>query len=285
MDTPKIGWIGLGAMGLPMAQNLIDAGYDVIVYNRTKEKEKDLLAQGARAAESPSELIESSDMVFVMVSDDEAVREVFTAKHGLLDAMSAGKIIVNMSTVSPELSQEMDKLCEAGLKMYVDAPVSGSVKQAKQASLVIMVGEKAKLYEEVKPILEKLGKAVFNVGGTGAGNKAKLAVNMFLAITTQGLAEMVVFAQQMGIKKEDILEIIGSGGLGSPYVKIKGKSILNNDFPSAFALKHMVKDLKLARDQQMKSKLGNASLQSFDEALSSFGEEDVMAIYRQISGQ
>lgn len=283
MDAPKIGWIGLGAMGAPMAQNLIKAGYEVSVYNRTKAKEQELLKQGARPAETPAELIESTDLVFIMVTDDDAVRDVFKAKQGLLDAMSSGKIIVNMSTVSPEVSLEMDNLCEGGGKKYMDAPVSGSVKQASEASLVIMAGATAKLFDEVKPVLEKLGKAVFKVGETGAGNKAKLAVNMFLAIMTQGLAEMVAFAGQMGIKKEDILEIIGTGGLGSPYVKAKSKSILNNEFSSAFALKHMAKDLKLARDQQMDSKLGQVALETFDKATPGLGEEDVMAIIKQIS--
>jgi 3-hydroxyisobutyrate dehydrogenase len=283
MDTPKIGWIGLGAMGAPMAQNLIKAGYDISVYNRTKAKEQELLNQGARSVETLSELIESTDLIFIMVSDDDAVRDVFKAKHGLMDAMAVGKIIVNMSTVSPEVSLEMNKLCEAGGKKYIDAPVSGSVKQALEASLVIMAGAHAKLFDEVKPVLEKLGKAVFNVGETGAGNKAKLAVNMFLAITTQGLAEMVAFANKMGIKKEDILEIIASGGLGSPYVKAKSKSILNNEFPSAFALKHMCKDLKLARDQHMDSMLGQVALETFDKATPTLGDEDIMAIIKQIS--
>ena len=283
MDKLKIGWIGLGAMGAPMAKNLIKAGYEVSVYNRTKTKEQELLNQGARSTETPSELIESTDVVFIMVSDDDAVRDIFKSKQGLLDAMAVGKIIINMSTVSPEVSLEMHRLCEASGKQYIDAPVSGSVKQAEDASLVIMAGASSKLFDEIKPVLEKLGKAVFHLGETGSGNKAKLAVNMFLAITTQGLAEMVAFAGKMGIQKEDILEIIGTGGLGSPYVKAKSKSILNHEFSSAFALKHMSKDLKLARDQQMDSKLGQVALQTFDKATPGLGDEDVMAIIKQIS--
>jgi 3-hydroxyisobutyrate dehydrogenase len=218
-----------------------------------------------------------------MVTDDEAVRDIFKAEQGLRDAKATGKIIVNMSTVSPEVTLEMSKLCEAGGQKYMDAPVSGSVKQASEASLVIIAGAPAKLFEEVKPVLKVLGKAAFNVGETGAGNKAKLAVNLFLAITTQGLAEMVVFAGKMGISKEDILEILGTGGLGSPYVRAKSKSILNNEFPSAFALKHMAKDLKLARDEQMDSKLGQVALETFDKATPDLGEEDVMAIIKQLS--
>ncbi len=283
MDFNKIGWVGLGAMGSRMVQNLIDAGYDVTVYNRTKSKEEPFKEAGVKTASLLSHLIETTDIVFVMVSDDDAVRDVFTMKHGLMDAMATGKILINMSTVSPEVSMEMAELCTAGMKKYIDAPVSGSLIQAADGSLVIMAGGKKALVDAVKPVLEQLGKAVFHVGEVGAGNKAKLAVNLFLAITTQGFAEMVLFAEKLGIKREDILGIINSGGLSSPYTRVKSKATLDSHFPPAFVLKHMAKDLRLAHDKDLNTSLGTAAYQTFQQASKEYGEEDVMAVIRYIA--
>ncbi len=280
--TEKTGWIGLGAMGIPMAMNLLNAGYNLTVFNRSEEKTEELTAKGASKAESPKTLMDNTNIIFVMVSDDDAVRNVFNSENGLLASPTKGKIIVNMSTVSPEISIKTATLCAEKEHGYIDAPVSGSVKQAQDASLVILAGGDKAVFEKTEPILNHLGKKIFHLGETGAGNKTKLAVNTFLAIVTQGLAETVLFAEKMGIKKEQILDAINSGGLSSPYTAIKSEAIESGAYPSAFALKHMVKDLNLATQQHLSSPLGTAAFQTYKNAKATLGEEDVMAVIKAI---
>lgn len=279
----KTGWIGLGAMGQLMAQNMIKAGYELTVYNRTRSKEKPLVEVGAKTASSPAEVTENSDVIFLMVSDDQATEEVFTGAGGVLSSEVSGKIIVNMSTVSADISKKMAAKCLEEGHHYLDAPVSGSIKQATDATLVIIAGGEQIVFEKVKPMLEILGKKAFLMGDIGAGNKTKLAVNTYLAIMTQGLAEVALFAKQMGIDQETFLNVIGTGGLSSPYSSAKSKSIINNQYPPAFALKHMAKDLRLAVDENLDSPLGKAAYRSYQKAEETLGDKDVMAVIKSLS--
>ncbi|RDC56154.1 NAD(P)-dependent oxidoreductase [Pedobacter chinensis] len=278
----NIGWIGLGNMGIPMAEQLINAGYQVTVYNRSKAKEAELTKMGALTAETPKALIDKNDVIIIMVSDDEAIKQIFAGDDGLLAAQTSGKIIINMSTVSPSISKEMSQKCRLNGNDYLDAPVSGSVKQAETGQLVIMVGGKRLVYEKVQPILDHLGKLTIHVGDTGAGNTAKLAINSLLALYTQGLAETVLFANQNGIKTEDLLNLINNAAIGNVYTKIKGDAILNQNYKAAFALKHIVKDLKLAKDEGISSPLAKTALQTFENAESEYGEEDLIAIIKAL---
>lgn len=282
MSKTKIGWIGLGNMGIPMAQQLINAGYPVTVYNRSKAKEASLKEMGAAIAPTPKELIQHTDVVFVMVSNDEAISDIFNGKDGLLSAKAKGKIIINMSTVSPAISKEVAALCDEQGNHYLDAPVSGSVKQAQDGALVIMAGGEPATFEKAKPILEKLGKLALLVGETGAGNSAKLAINTLLSFHAQGLAETVLFAQQSGIKTEDMLNIINNSALGNVFAKIKGDAILNDNYKAAFALKHIAKDLRLAKAEGLNSPLAKIAYQTFQEAEAQHGEEDIIAVIKQV---
>ncbi|WP_316804852.1 NAD(P)-dependent oxidoreductase [Pedobacter nototheniae] len=282
MNDMKIGWIGLGNMGIPMAEQLIKAGYAVTVYNRNKEKEVALKDMGANIALSPAELIEKTAIVFVMVTDDRAIEEIFKGENGLLKANSSGKFIINMSTVSPGISKQMAKDCKESGNEYLDAPVSGSVKQAESGQLVIMVGGNEEAFEKVKPVLEKLGKMAMRVGDTGAGNSAKLAINSLLAYYTQGLAETVLFANEQGIKTEDLLNLINNAAIGNIFTKIKGDAIANDNYKAAFALKHIVKDLKLAKNEGLSSPLAKTTLQTFQDAQDVYGEEDLIAVIKSL---
>lgn len=282
MSTTKIGWIGLGKMGIPMSQQLIKAGYPVTVYNRSTDKEDTLKAMGASTAASPGKLIAQTDVVVIMVSDDAAIDAIFNGDNGLLSAHASGKLIINMSTVSPAISEQMARLCEQQGNSYLDAPVSGSVKQADEGTLVIMVGGDEKVFNQAKPILEKIGKLTMLVGNTGAGNKAKLVINTMLSVYSQGLAEAVVFAEQNGIKTEDLVTLLNNGAMGSPYIKIKGEAIINNNYTAAFALKHIAKDLRLAKDIGLKSPLGNLAYQTFQDAEAKLGDEDIIAVIKQV---
>jgi 3-hydroxyisobutyrate dehydrogenase len=284
MSITKTGWIGLGKMGIPMSQQLIKAGYAVTVYNRSTDKEQTLKAMGANTATSPQKLIQDTDAVVVMVSDDAAITSIFTGDNGLLSANTSGKIIINMSTVSPAISKQMADLCGQQGNYYLDAPVSGSVKQAEEGTLVIMVGGDNKAFELAKPILEKMGKLTMLVGDTGAGNKAKLVINTLLSVYSQGLAEAVLFAEKNGIKTEDLITLLNNGAMGSPYIKIKGDAIIKDNYTAAFALKHIAKDLRLAKDIGLSTPLGEVAYQTFQDAGAKLGDEDIIAVIKQVRG-
>jgi 3-hydroxyisobutyrate dehydrogenase len=282
MNITKIGWIGLGKMGIPMSQSLIRAGFPVIVYNRSKEKEDRLKASGATVAPSPAALILQADVVIIMVTDDKAIDDIFNADNGLLGAGASGKIIINMSTVSPAISKEMAAVCKQQGNHYLDAPVSGSVKQAEEAQLVIMAGGDESIFEESRPILEKIGRLALLVGGTGAGNTAKLVINTLLGIQAQGLAEAFIFAQQCGIKNTDLATLVNNSALGSAFIKIKGEAIVKNNFNAAFSLSNIAKDLRLAKGIGLSTPLGEVAYQTFQDAEPALGNEDIIAVYKQI---
>jgi 3-hydroxyisobutyrate dehydrogenase len=283
MNTTKIGWIGLGLMGTPMSQQLIKAGYPVTVYNRNKDKEAALKEQGAGTATTPAELIAHADIIIIMVTDDKAINNIFNGEHGLLEAKATGKVIINMSTVSPAISKEIAIACADQGNAYLDAPVSGSVKQAETAQLVIMTGGDAAAFERVKPVLETIGKSAALIGEVGAGNVAKLAINTLLSIHAQGLAEAVVLAKQNGIAPEVLLNLLNSGALANPFMKIKGDAILNDNYSAAFSLNNIVKDLKLAKNIGLSTPLGEAALKTYTAAQPEFGEEDLIAVIKQVS--
>ncbi|GGI27173.1 NAD(P)-dependent oxidoreductase [Pedobacter mendelii] len=282
MEQKKIGWIGLGNMGTPMAEQLIKAEYPIQVYNRSKDKEDAFKKLGVSVSSSPKELLNSSDIVIIMVSDDEAIEQIFKNEDGLLHDDSSGKIIINMSTVSPGISKSMAALCKAKGNAYLDAPVSGSVKQAETGTLVIMVGGDAETFDTARHVLEKLGKLVMHIGDNGAGNNSKLAINSLLALYAEGLAETVVFANQKGIKTEDLLNLINNAAIGNIFTKIKGDAIITDNYKAAFALKHIAKDLRLAKAEGLSSPLANAAFETFKAAEEKYGEDDIISVIKAI---
>lgn len=280
-----IGWIGLGNMGVPMASNLLSAGYAVRVWNRSPEKAAPLVALGAKQTESLAQLVDECDVLFTMVSDDEAVKAIYTGTNGLLSARVSGKLAIDMSTIAPETSRFLaEQSKKAGLR-FLDAPVSGSVGPAKEAQLVIMVGGEKADYDVAKPMLDKLGKAAVYLGSHGAGTSAKLAINLLLGITVQGVAETLLFARSLGIDTEQMLEIISQSAVGTALIRGKAASILADDFPAAFALKHMAKDLRLAREAGVATPLAESAQATYRHALEEgLGELDLMAILRHLKG-
>lgn len=282
----KIGWIGLGNMGIPMASNLLAAGYALSVWNRTAEKAAPLTAQGAKTANSLAQLAKESDILFTMVSDDEAVKALYEGPDGILASAGKGTLTVDMSTVSPDTSRYLASRChEAGIR-FLDAPVSGSVGPAKEGTLVIMVGGEKADYEQAKPLLDKLGKVALHLGPNGAGTSAKLAINLLLGITVQGVAETLLFARSLGINTDQMLNIISESAVGTPLIRGKAASILADDFPAAFALKHMAKDLRLASEAGVSTPLAESASASYRHALENgLGELDLMAILKHLEGK
>lgn len=286
MNKLKLGWIGLGNMGNPMVMNLLKAGFEVMVFNRTKGKEAPLIQAGATAAQHAIELMAKCDVIITMLSNDDAVKEVFEGTHGLLSKQNSGKLIINMSTVSPETSRYLAKKCSDQEVQFIDAPVSGSVKPAQDGTLVILVGSTTTNFELAKPIFDALGKVAIHVGNAGVASSAKLAINYLLGLNLQGLAETVLFAESNGVSKEDMLQIINAGACGNGITTIKTTSILNDSYPAAFALKHLVKDLRLAKEAGLDSPLIHPLYDSYATAeKEGLGDQDVMAILSSLKNK
>ncbi len=280
----KVGWIGLGNMGNPMATNLLKAGFELTVFNRTKEKENALTAAGALSANSPQDLINSCDIIFTMVSNDAAVKEIFDGDSGLLCSSNPGKLIIDMSTVAPATSCYLSERCNKMQISFLEAPVSGSVKPAQEGTLIILVAGTDESYKKAKPIFDVLGKYAIYLGAAGVGSSAKLAINYLLGLNLQGLAETVLFAEKNGVSKQDMLTIINEGACGNGITKLKAPSILNNNYPAAFALKHLVKDLRLAKEAGLHTPLIQPLFDSYEKAeREGLGDEDVMAIIKSIT--
>jgi 3-hydroxyisobutyrate dehydrogenase len=282
MKDKKMGWVGLGKMGQPMSGQLINAGYPVYVYSRNEAAKQLMAARGAVVLPSLQALTNEVDVLFLMVPDNQAIENIFKSETGILSASLTGKTIVNMSTVSPDINREMAALCKAKGGSFLDAPVSGSIKQAEDAKLVIMVGGESSVYETIRPIFDILGSTSTLLGDTGSGNVAKLAANILLGIEAQGLAEVINFAENNGISPDAILSVINNGVLGSILMKLKGELIITGNYKPAFALTQIAKDLRLAKAEGMNSPLGNAVYETYQEAETQFGNEDIIAVKKHL---
>jgi len=277
----KIGWVGLGTMGTPMVRNLLDKGFQVYVYNRTHEKEKELIKLGASSANSLQQLSQISEVVVTMVTDDEAVEQVYNSSNGLLADPSPGRLMIDMSTVGVQISKKLAMDCSDKDVRFLEAKVSGSVKPAEDGQLVIMAGGAIEDYQKAVPVFETLGKHSFLMGEVGIASAAKLCLNYFLALTFQGLAETVLFAQQEHIDKEAMLNLVNESALGSGVTRLKSQTILSNDFSPAFALKHITKDLRLVQKEGMTFPLLSPLLASYQSASQmGYGEKDAISIIR-----
>jgi 3-hydroxyisobutyrate dehydrogenase len=278
----KLGWIGLGNMGVPISLNLLKAGHSVTVFNRTASKASELISAGAVQAQSLEELVQSSDVVFTMVSDDVAVKDLYLSKR-LLELAKQGQVFIDMSTVAPATSREIYTAAKDKGVGFVDAPVSGSVAPAKEGNLLVLAGGEEETYNKVKELFEPIGKMSIYLGESGSGSNAKLAINLLLGITVQGIAESVLFAEEQGIKVEDMLTIINESAVGTAISKMKTPAILKDEYPAAFALKHMAKDLRLAKETGELNAIGNSAYHTYKNALArELGELDVMGVIKEL---
>ncbi|MDB5231039.1 MAG: 6-phosphogluconate dehydrogenase [Chitinophagaceae bacterium] len=281
MNTIKIGWVGLGNMGNPMVRNLLSKGFPVCVYNRTREKEKDLLRLGATSATSLQQLSQISDIVITMVSDDAAAQQVYNPNDGLLSDPTPGVLLIDMSTVGVQTSKALARDCNKKSVRFLEAKVSGSVKPAEEGKLMILSGGDIADHQKAQRVFEALGKQIFYLGEVGQASAAKLCLNYFLGLTMQGLSETVLFAQHLGIDTADMLALINGSACGSGVTKMKAGTILNNHYSPAFALKHLTKDLQLAQKEGLSFPLSIPLLASFQAALQmGYGEQDAISIIR-----
>ncbi|HVB74790.1 MAG TPA: NAD(P)-dependent oxidoreductase [Ktedonobacteraceae bacterium] len=244
----NLGFVGLGAMGGRVTKRLLDAGHTVTGYNRTKSKAQWLLDAGLRWGESPRAVAEAADVVFTMVTNTGALREVFYGDDGILAGLGAGKIYVDMSTVSPAASRHLAaEVAEKGAHM-LDSPVSGSVITLEQGNLSLMVGGDRDIFEQVKPILLDIGPRVNYVGGNGLAVLMKIAINLNLQVQIEGFYEGLFLAVKGGIPVETALEVMLNSVIASPSLKYRTPFILEMPEEAWFNVNMMQKDMLLAEE-------------------------------------
>jgi 3-hydroxyisobutyrate dehydrogenase-like beta-hydroxyacid dehydrogenase len=242
----KLGFIGLGVMGGRMVKRLLSAGHSVVGYNRTRSKAQWLLDAGMTWGASPHAVAESADVIFSMVTNTSALQSIAEGLDGLLAGLGAGKIYVDMSTVSPAYSQELAKQVKSRGASMLDAPVSGSVITLEEGKLTIMVGGDSAVFEKVKPILLDIGPKATYVGANGLAVSMKIATNLSLAVQMLAFSEGVLIAEKSGIKREVAVEVLTNSVIASPMVKYRGPFVLQMPEEAWFNVNMMQKDMNLA---------------------------------------
>lgn len=275
MEDTKLGFIGLGNMGHPMAKNLEKAGFQLSVYNRTIDKANDF-KEKSTVNNSIKDLVQNSDIIFTMLTNDIAVRAVY---EEIFASDIHGKLFVDMSTISPEASNDIASAVKIKEGSFIDAPVAGSTKPAADGTLIIMVGGSKKDVERAEPYLQKLGKTIKHLGENGKGIAAKLSVNYFLSTLYQGLAETVLFSDKLGIERKDMLDIINESASGSGATKVKTPLLINDNYEPAFGLDLMLKDILLANKAGADYPLSKTLIETYQSAHDAgFGKDDVIGI-------
>ncbi len=241
----RIGFIGMGHMGSHMAQRLLEAGYQLAIYDRTLERAQEVAQQRATVARTPRELAAQCEVLMVCVTDDEAQQSVMFGQDGALAGVHGGSMIIDLSTVSPGASRRLYQAAKQQGVSMIDAAVSGSVPQVEQGSLVIFVGGEQETYQQCKPILDVLGKSSSYMGASGMGTTMKLVVNTLLGLGMQALAEAIVLGEKAGIEKKLLLDVLGQTTVLTPGQKSKLENVKREQYPNNFALSLMHKDFPL----------------------------------------
>ncbi|KAK4479561.1 hypothetical protein RD792_015079 [Penstemon davidsonii] len=268
-ETPaRIGFLGLGIMGSPMAQNLIKSGCDVTVWNRTKSKCDPLISLGAKFIlwlgcisvlsmsssaggafgykSSPEEVAASCDVTFAMLADPESAVDVACGKHGAASGMRSGKGYVDVSTVDGATSKLISSQIRSTGALFLEAPVSGSKKPAEDGQLIFLTAGDKSLYETAAPFLDIMGKSRFYLGDVGNGAAMKLVVNMIMGSMMASFSEGLLLSEKVGLDPSVLVEVISQGAISAPMYSMKGPSMVQSLYPTAFPLKHQQKDLRLA---------------------------------------
>jgi 3-hydroxyisobutyrate dehydrogenase-like beta-hydroxyacid dehydrogenase len=242
----KIGVVGLGLMGKPIAKRLLDAGHEVTVFNRTASRADELVEEGAIRAGSPAEVWQSADACITMVASDEALRSVLLGEEGLLQGAPEDAVVVDMSTVSVEGSRELADAATAAGVALLRAPVSGNPSVVEAGNLTIIVSGDRAAFDRLGPTLLDVGPNVFYLGPGEEARVLKLALNLIIAGTAEVMAEAIALGEAHGLDRAAILDVMGQSAVGSPFVKYKTAGLLANDYQATFTAEMMHKDLKLA---------------------------------------
>ena len=271
----RVGFIGLGIMGMPMAHNLIKAGFEVVVYNRTTSKAEQMVSEGAKKVDSPRELADEAPVVITIVSDTPDVESVILGENGVIEGIKPDSVVIDMSTISPRATQRIAaRLGEKGVHM-LDAPVSGGEQGAINGTLSIMVGGDAEVFERCRPTLEAMGKNIIHVGSNSMGQTVKLMNQILVAGTLNAVAEALIFAQKSGVNLEKAIDAVKGGAAASWQLTNLAPRIIRRDFQPGFMIDLMQKDLNLVMGaaRELKTPLPVTSfIQQMYYSLQSAGE-------------
>jgi 3-hydroxyisobutyrate dehydrogenase-like beta-hydroxyacid dehydrogenase len=247
MDAP-VALLGLGNMGLPIAERLLDAGFSLSVWNRTPERAAPLVERGAKQLSSPDEALRKADVCVTVLADDAAFEDVLLGEQGVLAGARPGTTLVDMSTVSVDASEHIaTRAAQAGVG-YLRAPVSGSPVIVRGGTLTIIVSGPEDLAADLRPVLEAIGPTILYVGHEEAARVVKLVLQVLIGGTAELLAEALVLGEQSGVEREKLLEAIGESVVGSRFVEYKTKPLLEEDYSATFTTNLMLKDVKLVLD-------------------------------------
>lgn len=293
MKNPRIGFIGLGIMGRSMAQNLLKAGFQVAVYNRSKPPVDLLVSKGASAAPSPKALAERSDVVITMVTDAEAVKGVVLGKGGVVEGARQGLVLIDMSTISPSATRSVSAALAAKGARMLDAPVSGGDTGAREGTLTIMVGGDPEVFNDCLPVLQAMGSKVVHMGGTGAGQLTKLANQILVACNMIGVCECLNFAKRSGLDVGKLIDSLSAGAASSWALVNLGPKIAKRDFAPGFKVKLLQKDLRyvLASADEVDAALPATALvhqlykQLEEKGLGEEGTQALLTAVEQLSSQ
>mmetsp|Transcript_16881 Transcript_16881/g.39262 ORF Transcript_16881/g.39262 Transcript_16881/m.39262 type:complete len:292 (-) Transcript_16881:139-1014(-) len=245
-QKPHIGYLGMGIMGSAMAGRLVDAGFPVTVWNRSKDKCESLAAKGAKVANTPKEVIEACDITLACTSDPFSAREVVFGENGVLAGITAGKKYIDMSTVDEETPKAIAAAIRGKGGLFVEAPVAGSKGPALQGQLVILAAGDEVLKTEAQPCFDVMGKKTFFLGDVGCGARMKLVINMMMGINMVALSEGLAVGTSAGLDGAQIMDVIKESAISCPMYGLKGPKMLAGDFDPNFPLKHQQKDVRLA---------------------------------------
>jgi 3-hydroxyisobutyrate dehydrogenase len=285
-DQVKLGFIGLGNMGRRIAQRLLGHGYDVSVYDRNLVKAETIAAQGGTVATSIQELASTVDAVLSCLTNDDAVRTVYTGAEGVFSGARPGTVVLEMSTISPDTSRELHSLgAGAGIQL-LDVAISGSTPAAEQGTLTLLVGGDGDLFRAAEPIFQAVAKRYFLVGGAGSGTAMKLVVNTLLGVGMQAIAEAVVLGESIGLNRERLLQVLSETAVVAPAHLGKLASAMVNDYRPQFPLGLMNKDFKLilkaAAKQHVSMPATEAAFYVNSEELVGNDDEDFSAVLRRM---
>ena len=283
----KISYLGLGTMGSGMVSNLLKAGYELTVWNRSVERNKPFARKGARVADTPANAVRDVDLVMYSLSNDQAVEDVVFGANGILSGINAGQIVMDMSTVLRATSlHEQEAYSKRGAD-FLDAPVFGSKKEAADAKLWIMAAGKRDAFEKVKPVLQHLGQTIHYFGKNGNAAAMKLVGNLIVALEMEALAEGLVLAQKAGLDLSTVMEVVKVADFRSPLLVSNGQNILKRDFSTSFALKLMLKDAglieKFAESLQSPIPALRVVQKNLESAVAlGFGKENASAVIKAL---
>jgi 2-hydroxy-3-oxopropionate reductase len=246
MSEPTVGFIGLGIMGLPMAENLLRAGYPLVVHNRTREREAPLVALGAASAASPAEVAGVSEIVITMLPDSPDVELVYFAKDGVIAGARGGQLLIDMSSVAPATARAVAAAAKRINADALDAPVSGGDVGAREGTLSIMVGGSEAAFERAVPVFGTLGRTAVRMGDAGTGQTAKACNQMLVALIIEAVSEALVLASKAGVEPERLIEALAGGLAGNRVMEVRKRNFVEHDFKPGFRIDLHHKDLGIA---------------------------------------